>query len=267
MNISVYTSLFNVDNEMFDISAAFKNWNKYADEIVIATMEDQYVKVLTYVVGLYEEYKGLADIKVISVKTTLDDPLFDGKLKEGALRECKNEIVIQQDFDERIGGDPYQWEGLLSFLSRNDDFKAFMLPVIDLYKDLDHYKGLGGKWYLHHKDGCHRGPVAFAKREDGTIDTEKSDTCELIDEDGNLASFLRDDRFTLSTISDRFNISMPHIIHLGYLDLDKRVENNKFWEDIWSLREGSKVNVAKSIEGLEEENNAIPHGIKRCWWT
>ena len=54
---------------------------------------------------------GVEKIKVVSVETDLEDPYFDGKLKEAALRQCKNEIVIQQDFDERIGGDPYQWEG------------------------------------------------------------------------------------------------------------------------------------------------------------
>ena len=264
MKISIYTSLFNVDNGMFDIFNALKNWNKYADEIIVGTIPCQKDRVKEI---LYDNnpVRGVP-IRISSMDTTLEDPLFDGKLKEGALRGCKNKIVIQQDLDERIGGEIYQWEGLFSFLSRNDDFKAFMLPVIDLYKDLDHYKGLGAKWYLHHKDGCHRGPVAFAKRGDGTIDTEKSDTCELIDEQGNLASFLRDDRFTLSTVMDRFNIIMPHIIHLGYLDLDKRVENNKFWGPVWTARNGKTVKVATTVSSVEEENQAIPHGIKREWW-
>ena len=38
MKVSVYSSLFNVDNGMFDVPAALENWGKYADEIVIATM-------------------------------------------------------------------------------------------------------------------------------------------------------------------------------------------------------------------------------------
>jgi hypothetical protein len=38
---SVYTSLFNYSPDKFDLVGAFKNWSKYADEIVIATFEDQ----------------------------------------------------------------------------------------------------------------------------------------------------------------------------------------------------------------------------------
>ena len=64
-----------------------------------------------------------------------------------------------------------------------------MLPVLNLYGDKEHCSDLGRKWYFHEKDGCHRGPVNFGLKED-LIDIEKTDTCELVDEGGNLVGVL-----------------------------------------------------------------------------
>jgi hypothetical protein len=271
MKTSIYTSLFNYSTEKFDLFAAFKNWSKYADEIVIATFEDQ-AKDISAVVG--SEMCGFWDIPEFQIvscpDTSLNDPLFDGKLKNAALQACSNEIVIQQDMDERIGGETEQWDTLKYVLKNRKAPHAAMIQVIDLYKDFDHYKGVGAKWYLHLKEKSNRGPVSFARRGDGSIDTNKSDSCELIDENGDLIPYFIDPRFAQPFTNkeiESFDISMPHIIHLGYVDLNKRIENNKFWQPIWSNRNGEEVETAVSLEQLEKENKCFKHKQKSPWWV
>ena len=59
------------------------------------------------------------------------------------------------------------------------------IPVVDLCKGEDYYKSIGFKWYMH-KQGLKRGVWPYAKLNNGKIDVNKSDTCELLDEDDNL---------------------------------------------------------------------------------
>lgn len=264
MNISVHTSLFNYTPEKYNLIDAFTNWGKYCNEIVIATFTDQEKELADSVTKDYfNKTKGSeAVIRIVSDEDIkLEDPLFDGKLKNLSLRASTNEIVIQQDFDERIGGAVELWELAAGELLKLPMPTVCQIPVIDLYRDLDHYKSVGAKWYLTKKEGVYRGPVAFAKRDNGTIDTDKSDTCEPIDHKGDLlpqiayTSFLKD-----------FNIKHPHIIHLGYLDLEKRIENNKFWGPVWSARNGKEVEVATDLETLDKENEAKAHNLGERWW-
>lgn len=271
MNASVYTSLFNYSPDKFDLLGAFKNWSKYADEIVVATFEDQRNKIEEEVAYVLE-YDCIGEnclsklwnkINVVSCpETSLEDPLFDGKLKNAALQACSNELVIQQDMDERLSGEIEQWELLARMLYNYNHPITCMIPVIDLYKDLDHYKGINHKWYFHRKEGVHRGPVNFAKRKNGTLDINKSDSCEAVDQNGDLVPYFADNRFL-----DNLDIRLPHVAHLGFLDLEKRAENNKFWKPHWENRCQEHVDIATSIEELESENEAIPHNLPREWWT
>lgn len=261
MKASVYTSLFNYSPEKFDLSGAFKNWSKYADEVVIATFEEQRDEIIYHALcnSPREDFK----FKVVFCPdTSLDDHLFDGKLKNAALQACSNELVIQLDADELIGGDIKQWEYLGDVLTKQIAPFSCMIPVIDLYKDYSHYKSVGTKWYLSLKKGLYRGPVNFAKKGGNLIDINKSDSCEAIDEHGDLVPSFADTRFIES-----FDTSYVHVIHTGYLDLDKRIENNKFWKPYWESRCGESVEVATTLEKLEEENKAIPHGLPEKWWT
>lgn len=265
---SVYTSLFNYSPEKFDLIGALSNWSKYADKIVIATFPEQEGEIFKliwkdwYNGSLYlENGTSKAFVDVVSCETSLDDPLFDGKLKNAALQACKTELVIQMDADERIGGKLDVWIKYGDFLLKNKDhYKSAMLPVIDLYKDYEHYKGIGYKWYLHVKEGCYRGPVNFAKKDGGLIDINRSDSCELVDQKGDLVTSIRSMEF-----EETGSISHPHIIHLGYLDLNKRIENNKFWQPIWSARKGENVDVPTDLDSL----NQLPyykHNFPEKWW-
>lgn len=269
MKFSIYTSLFNYSPEKFDIVDAFRNWLKYGNEIVIGTFKEQEKDI---VAAIEAEIVGLWDqtftFKVVAGEdTSIDDPFFDGKLKNAALQACSNEVVIQQDMDERLSGKKEDWQHVGESLLAMGAPIGCMIPVIDLYKDLDHYKSIGSKWYIHLKEGAYRGVVNFAWRNSEHVDISKSDSTELVDSEGNLLPMCHYNLFvTDSRPISGLDIDHCHIVHLGYLDLEKRKQNNKFWQPIWSARNGSEVEVATTTEQLEKENQAIPHGLPREWW-
>lgn len=274
MKASVYTSLFNYSPDKFDLVGAFKNWLKYADEIVIATFEDQKESLdlecdKAWIEVLSQNIDKTLSVRVVSCPdTSLDDPLFDGKLKNAALQACSNELVILQDADERLGGNIDEWKYLGELLKKQEPPFACMVPVIDLYGDIEHYKNVNAKWYLSLKKDLYRGPVNFAKKKNGLIDVTKSDTTEAVDKNGNLVPYFYDNRFCDTSRKEGygFDVSMPHCIHLGFLDLEKRIENNKFWQPVWSARCGEDVKTATTLEQLEKENEAKHHGLPIKWW-
>ena len=134
-----------------------------------------------------------------------------------------------------------------------------MFPSVNLYKDKNHLKDINAKWYMH-KKGLFRGPVNFARKEDGTVDTNKSDTCELIDADGNLVEWkpFTKDLFVLE------NFAYPFVVHTGYIDLEARLKRNEeFWSEHWRKESGGEApphKVHASMEDFTEE--AIPHSLK-----
>lgn len=269
---SVYTSLFNYSPDKFDLIDAFTNWSKYAKKIVIATFpgqEDEILKAIwkDWYAGNLDKKK--ATIDVVCCETSLDDPLWDGKLKNASLQACKSDLVIQQDMDERIGGSVDEWNLYGKILLENSErYKAAMIPVIDLYKDYSHYKSIGYKWYLHLKKGCYRGPVNFAMIDESKFDPDKSDTCELVDKNGSIVP-----SFSIPYFVQRTNIEFPHIIHLGYLDVERRMNHNKnFWRGVWTERNKWKnkpeaTEAFTNQEELDKVNIAsIKHGFQEKWW-
>ena len=255
MNLSVYTSAFNLSNGLYDLEGAVSNWAYYANEIVVATFPDQVGEVSRAFQSISERLDIKA--KVVAANTSLKDPLFDGELKNEALQNCSNAIVIQQDLDERLSGLPSFWGHYGQYLLKKDFFCSISIPTIDLFKDWKHYKSVGSKWYMHTKEGTFRGPVNFAIREDGTIDTNKSDTCELINANGDLLPAFRFFDFT----PEANNADIPHVFHLGYLDLEKRVASNKFWGPVWTLRNGDYVDVDIHADEIEAKNEAKKHTL------
>lgn len=261
MKVSVYTSLFNYSPEKFDLLGAFKNWSRYCNEIVIATFEDQVKDISAIVESEMCGFLKIPNFKVVYCPdTSLDDSLFDGKLKNAALQACSNELVIQQDLDERLSGNIDYWEQLGRMLLNYNYPVTCSIPVIDLYKDYDHYKAVGSKFYFHKKTGIRRGVVNYAKR-GNHIEVSLSDSCEPLIEGDCLAPYFAYHRFL-----ENFDTKFPLIVHLGYLDLNKRVENNKFWKKVWCDRAGREVEVATTLEKLEQENEAKPHGLFIKWW-
>ena len=252
--LSIYTSGFNLIKHKFNYEEALANFCQFADEVVIAinTSEDD---TLSKVKELSDKYKNLI---VVDTDFSYTDPGMDGKIKNAALQTCSNDIVIQLDLDERIlQTQKREWVRYASQLKYSEAI-ALMIPVLNLYKDVDHIKDIGTKWYLHKRFGTYRGVVKFARLDNGCHETDKSDSCELIDHNGHLVQTLyllhpmMDIDQKLKLIKEH---SLPYVIHYGYLDLDKRVELNKnFWKKHWSIEAGKDINIPTETAELEGFN-------------
>ena len=255
--ISLYTTLFNIDKLDVDLDEVFSNWLYYVDEIVIATFRWEHEKVTDKIIKskFYDSKK----IGVVSRHVEIEtDVYWEGRLKNAALTNCKHKIAIQCDLDERISGDFNLFKHLCHTISANDFPCSIMLPTIDLYEDLDHYINIGHKWYIHTKEGAYRGSVNWARKEDGNLDSEKSDTCELIDKNQNL--------ITCIGKVDFYN-NNPKIIHLGYLDLNKRNKVNEFWGKIWNHRKSGKFDSSYKIDEVKTgDSRKKKHNLPKPLW-
>ena len=255
--ISVYTTGFNLSKINVDFDDVFSNWFCYANQIVIATFEEQREETINEICKskFYDKHK----IAVIPFAVDIENDIYwEGKLKNAALASCYNDVFIQCDLDERISGQPSDFYLMAREIMKHDFSCSIMLPTIDLYEDLDHYITIGHKWYIHRKKGCFRGSVNFARKEDGNLDAKQSDTCELIDNAGNLIP-------CIGKID--YNIDTPKIIHLGYLDLQERNRVNKFWGKVWNHRLtgdfDSKYEMEKTTSGDPRKNK---HNLKHPLW-
>lgn len=245
---SIYTSAFNLIKNKFNYRYHIQNFAQFADEVVIAinTSEDNSVnEVRDYVI------ENCDNVYILETNFSYEDPLLDGKIKNAALQATKQDIKIGLDMDEYIPlWQQYLWENIGNQLMYSQT-KAVMIPSLNLYKDKDYYFSITPKWYMH-KKGLYRGPVNWAKKEDGTVDTLKSDTCELIDENGNLVHCIQ----TPNDIESLRKNNSPFVVHTGYLSLDNRIlRNQNFWEKHWKIESGGqppKHKVHQSIDDFQE---------------
>lgn len=247
---SVYTSAFNVIKGQFNIESALKNFSLVGDEIVIATLQNE-----DGTLELLKSFQDLFPIKIVETDYTTKTFAVDGRLKEAALQNCSNEFCIQLDADERVGN-PDVWH---EFISNDESIRqsfgqtdALMLPVVNLYRDLNSYKDVSFKWYFHKREGLHRGVVNFARLPDGKFDKSKSDGCELIYADGSLVRAHKVSYHGMGFIEDYANAGAPFVVHFGHLDLFRRIELNKqFWEKTWESYDGKPANVLTNIVDAE----------------
>jgi hypothetical protein len=252
--ISIYSSAFNLVKNKFDYEPSITNFCNFADEVVIAvnTSEDDTFDQLTKYSLAY------TNLKIISCDYSYSDPLLDGKIKNHALQNTTQEIKISLDMDEYI---PYWQKSMWFKLSAellNDSVSCYMIPSINLYKDMNHYSSISSKWYLH-KSGLYRGAVNFAKKQDGTIDTSKSDSCELLDINNNLVA----SRSIQASIEDLRSRFYPFVVHTGYANLHNRIiRNNNFWQKHWLTESGGVLPPHKVHSSLDEFNEPhYEHGL------
>lgn len=244
--ISIYTSAFNLIKNNFDYKEALFNFSHIANELVIAvnTSEDETLEVLK------KEAQDIQRcfVKIVPTDFSYSDPLLDGKIKNAALQASTEEVKIGLDMDERIPlWQKNEWLNYAKFLKHVNGYEAFFIPSINLYQDENHYFSITKKWYMH-KAGLFRGAVNFGRKEDGTVDINKSDTCELIDNKGNLVSTLD------ISLSDLF------VYHLGYMNLDDKVLRNKnFWKNHWSIEAGKEVEVPLTVEDISKNRIIKKH--------
>ena len=257
MQIDFYTSAFNIIKNNFDYIPAIENWVKVANKISIAvnTSDDSTYEKLE---ELYEQYPN--KLSIFKTDVSYDDPDFDGKIKNLALQNCSSDIVFGLDLDERIPMNMIHRLFLYAEALKDDKTNdCYALPSIDIYKDMDHFSKIGYKWYLHKRKGCYRGTVNFAKNEDGTHDITKSDSCELINEYGNLVNIRYFPSYNprINTPDEKLKTvlqnNVPYVIHLGYLDIQRRNElNNNFWKKQWEVESG-KPQIVKTLEELDSQ--------------
>jgi hypothetical protein len=247
MKFSIYTSAFNLIKNSFNYKISIKRFCDFADEVVVC--------VNTSIDNTYEELILLKSIYnnlvVIESDFSYSDPLLDGKIKNAALQSTSNEIKIGLDMDEYIPlWQKPMWDDL-AFMLKNHEVDCFMIPSINLYKDKDHYFSISPKWYLH-KDGLFRGAAKYAINIDGTVNTNYSDTCELIYSNGCIVN----NASTICDIESLRENNLPFVVHEGYLDLDARLIRNKnFWSDHWLIESGGKQpphKIHKSHEDFQE---------------
>ena len=260
--ISFYTTAFNLDDFDIDIEDALLNWFYYADEVVIATINKDYKKVEEKVKR--SKFFGVRQIKIVSKDIDISTDIFwDGKLKNLSLQNCSNKVAFQIDLDERVSGIKEDYIAMAKELSLHDFPCSIMIPTVNLYGDLDHFKDVGYKWYIHTRKNCFRGAVNFSMKEDGCFDPEKSDTCELIDSKGYLIPCIGKINMTQTS---------PKIIHLGSLDFQRRANlNKKFWRNIWSdrktLSEKKQVDATDVyIDSSDFKEAAQKHNLPTPLW-
>lgn len=239
---SIYTSAFNLIKNNFDYVESINNFCRFADEVVIAVNKSED--------NTFEALKSLNlnNLKLIETNFSYQDPLLDGKIKNEALQNTKEEFKIGLDMDEYI---PLWQKDIwvnLAYQLRFDAYDCYMIPSINLYKDKEHYFSIGHKWYLH-KSNLFRGAVNFARNQNGTVDTSRSDTCELIDSNGNLISSKMFD----NDINSLRSKIVPFVVHNGYLNLQDRILRNKnFWKEHWKIESGGIEPTHKVHEFLED---------------
>ena len=236
MKFSSYTSAFNLVKMGFDWQNSILNYSQFMDEVVIAinTSEDDTFET----VSKFLEEKGISNVILRQCSFDYSDLAFDGKIKNFALQHTSGDIKISCDIDERFP--LYQkslWRRVGSYLLSQKEISAFLIPSINLCGDIYHYKDIGYKWYMH-KDGLYRGIVNFAKKQDGKIETDRSDTCELIDANGNLVQTLKFN----NSIEGLREGQTPYVFHYWAVDKDQRIKQNEFWQPVWSNRAGKEVN-------------------------
>jgi hypothetical protein len=277
MTFSIYTSAFNLLKMGFDWKPVLDNWVQFLNgrgeiSIAVNTSEDGTFEALNEYARASLVTHSAMSWKIVKTEIPYTDPWFDGKIKNAALRNCTSRFAILLDLDEVIPlWSRDAWQSAVGLLEQNGfRFDALLIPSIDLFHDEHHMKGgIGGKWYLHfNRPNLGRGPVGFARREDGTIDITKSDTTELIDIHTNeLARYgaTLDPRF-----SDVLKLNLiqtgtaPVVYHLGWLNKEQRLRQSAFWAPVWNAREGKDVEQAKTADelaGIEYR----PHGLRH--WT
>ena len=234
--ISIYHSAFNLNKH------GFTGWQDclrkschFADEVVLAinTSEDDTEDIAKQILN-----KQAKSWKILNTSFDYKDPWLDGKIKNAALHSCTQEFKLQLDLDEYVPlWQRSIWDNICFKLKFDSNVSCLAIPSVDLYKDLNHYKSINHKQYLH-KGLAYRAPQVGARKPDGTINTLMSDGCDLVDENGN---FIPTQAINNSLEALESN-QMPFVVHLGYVDLNSRLKrNHEFWHEHWYVEGGGQA--------------------------
>ena len=277
--ISIYSSAWSCApgqpaHRSFDVPGALANWAYYADDISIAVPESDDATA-----AYITECATAGGYPVSLVRTSFDfatDSFAYGKTENAALQNCKGNVFVQQNLDERLGGDKQVILDLGEHMNRTLFIDAYYVPVVNLYGSLDKYLDVAGKWYIHKTGNAlgrfRRGiPVHFGIKPDGKPDYNVTSTDELIDVDGKLARWLpllrpAGQQPTIDELKPYLKVGMPVVYHLGYLSLKDRLDRSLWWKQYWEMAtNGDKNQHPTSIEELANRETK-EHGLPQPLW-
>lgn len=258
--LSLYTSLYNLENNLFDWQEALANFGSFSDDVVIATTawcQDNTVKLLEKYCA---EHQGF---KLVVTDFSFENYAFDGNLKNAALHECKYNWRVLLDADERVcAWQKNLWLDLAKHVF--EDYSdlgvdAILIPSINLCGSEREYKDIGHKFYLHNKK-VSRGIPNFARLDNGKIDISKSDTTEPIDKNGDLVKSVA----LSNKIEDLRGANCPYVFHYWGVNPEKRINQNKFWKPHWENRAGKEVSDI-ILENQEIQKIPVSEHKLRMW--
>jgi len=247
-----------LEKNIFDWEKSLDLFSKFGDEVLVGTTTDSKDRTIE-LLELFSKKNN--KVKIVVTDFKLDSPTFDGDIKNAALLKCSNKYRCLFDLDEfPVLSQRHLWNQLCQILDDyKGDFNGFLIPSINLCKDLNHYKDIGFKFYLH-DDKIRRGVVNYAKNKDGSIDISKSDTTDAILESGELGRFLSFPN-EINLIQSRKDV-IPYVFHKWAVDFDKRIEQNNFWKPVWENRAKKQVTdiiLDKSnIDKIEVFEHSLP---------
>lgn len=252
---SIYTSIYHIEKHNFPWRQSLENFIEFIGPdgeltIAINKSEDNTLQIIKDFVA------DKSNVKIIETSFGYDDIEMDGKIKNAALQATTKPVKIQMDADEIIPlSQKPKWEMYARELLKNQQIDCLMIPTLDIFGSMDKIRSdtqIGQKFRMH-KEGFYRGVISSARRGD-KIDTSMSDTCEIIDVNGNLArcsSFVSP--IVLNPMFADQLSDYIFTVHLGYLSFEHRLNiNNKLWSSHWRLRSGHEENVITSIDQLDK---------------
>lgn len=263
MRVSCYSSAWGLATpagSSFDVRDALANWAVYADEISVATGDEESRTIVLDTARAL----GVLDRMVVtpvSYDRTGADPFAYGKTENAALQACTGDLLIQQNLDERLRVDPARLRELHGILMARPDVSAFWVPTIDLYGSDDRcLPSPSRKWYCH-RAGLSRGAVSFGIKPDGRPDYNVTSSDELTNGRGDLVptmTLIQD--LSLPTLRQYVAAGWPISYHLGYRDLAHRLDRSLWWKSFWEKASGDPNQHPTSVEQMAAKAT-VPHGL------
>ena len=252
---SIFGFAFNCTIRDFKLEEAIDNFISFVGpegECVFATIkseDDTRERLKT----LEEKY---SNFRVVETNITTKNNRFDGLLKTAAMNECKNELRIIADLDERFRvSDKHKWDAWATYLLNNKELDGVLVPVLDLWGSKDKIradKPIGQKFRLHKSSVYARGVPAFAEMGNGLFRTDLSDSSEPLNEFGELCQFasMVNPSYLVPQFIDI--LDCPLVIHEGFLDLEWKAKiGREFWLENWQNRSGRNEDVAVNKNQLD----------------
>lgn len=230
-------------------------------------------------------------IKILQRKWDTNSPGFIGEEKAWAAKQCSGDYRIQLDADEIIV-EPY--DGCIKEIISKTNIDCIDLPVLNFYKDNNHLRVEQNPWKFRiykNIDNITHGPHGAARIFDAETMTiianrNLSDYCEPIYEDSleivNHSNPIESIKYLFQHfkyVNNKNNKTLieyidsikkminkcPYILHVSWLNLNRKLENGKFWDDTIYGKKQEWHNTTEDIGKRIKENNDTIINIGNCF--